>query len=144
MFGETIKEHRGKGVFMYPDKYGAIWDKYEVMCNKRLGFIRTKASQTQAKAFWDRTAQTSQGKECGGYKGPGPQDTQGPFGTTPEPYLCFPKPNWYQWPKPVAGEEWGIGEPWSCHFIFIQVSLPLAMQVGFAGGLLCDQGILPC
>lgn len=36
MFGETIKEHRGKGVFMYPDKYGAIWDKYEVMCNNSL------------------------------------------------------------------------------------------------------------
>lgn len=42
MFGETIKEHRGRGVFMYPDKHGAIWDKYEVMCNKQPGFIGTK------------------------------------------------------------------------------------------------------
>lgn len=42
MFGETIKENRGRGVFMYPDKHGAIWDKYEVMCNKQPGFIGTK------------------------------------------------------------------------------------------------------
>lgn len=128
---------------MYPDKYGAIWDKYEVMCNKQLGFIRTNASQAQVKAFWDRTAQTSQGKECGGYKGPGPQKTQEPLSTALEPYVWFPKLNWYQRPKTVAGEEWGIEEPRSGHLIFVQVSLPLPTQGEYAGGLLCNQGILP-
>lgn len=89
----------------YPDKYGAIWDKYEIMCNKQLWFLRAKASQAQVMFFWDRTAQASQGEECGGYKGPGPQETQGLLDTILERYPCFTKPNWYQWPKPVAGEE---------------------------------------
>lgn len=116
----------------YPDEYGAIWDKYEVMCNKQLGFTRTKASQTQVMAFWDRTAQTSQGKECGGYKGPGPQETRGPLSTALEPrQLVFPMPNWYQWPRPVAGEEWGIGEPWSCHL----TSVPSIFVPGYTRGI---------
>lgn len=43
--------------------------------------------------FWDRTAQASQGEECGGYKGPGPQETQGLLDTILERYPCFTKPN---------------------------------------------------
>lgn len=115
------------------------------MYNKQLGLIRAKASQAQVMFFWDRTVQASQGEECGGYKGP--QEIQGLLNTILEPYLCFTKPNWHQWPKPIAGEEWNIQEPWSCHFISLQVCLSLAIQEGYEGGPLCDQGLsllIPC
>lgn len=104
------------------------------MYNKQLEFIGTKASQTQVTAFWGWAALASQGRNVVDGEAR-PIETWRPLRTNVEPHLCLSKPTWHQWPKPVAGEEWGIEENWSFHFISVQGSSPLTVQEAYERGL---------